>query len=802
VSQAGQGRGSTSHRWLVAVFLALVGCGGDARLDLPRWNFRGPDSKQEIQVVLPTHVNNLLPKRIVPYWLRAEVELPERLRRRPLRLVFPALQAIAEASVNGARATEVYGEVIQRYRRVGPQAWRIPAALSASGKLRLDLRIRHTWVKSAWIDEVPYLLVEGQTDLRTAVVHRFNEITLMVSLTVLFLISFTSLVLWMWDRRLLKSGWLAVQLTAPAVLVLFELGAAQLVFGVYDTAATGVTLVAAIISAAYATHAQFNLGRVPWIWPVLQAVTVGCAFIFPGPFTAPIYLTLVAVFVVAAGLGYQLFITGRLVRQRPPPVNAWVAFVAWILLAGNASFDMLTWMGFGELLGGLQLKGVGLLSYGVLEFVAISRVTVMARLHADDLNVELQQRIQASEEARRQIEVLNEEMRRQVADRSRQLFAALVLADRRLDRAPRLRPGEIIQKRYRVIRRVATGGMSVIYEALRIADNLPVALKVPKGLAGRDLARLAREAQVAAQIRHPNLVSVYDVDITAAGCFYLVLEYVEGKSLSEARDRFGEVEWALEVLRQVARGLAVMHEQSIVHRDLKPGNVLLLDAGSLLVKITDFGISRMGASDLPTLLESVAAKGVKVQEPSPSPEVTSASSTTASLKSAIVARAQAGRMVTDDGSGPSGSSPSPSMTPSDVSPSPSSPSGRSVGSWSRSSDTVTHAGSISGTPSYLAPELIEDPRALNPTMDIYSLGVLAYLILTGAKPFKEPVIETLANDREVEPPPSLEEKVPKLGTVVASLLDACLSFHPAERPTAAEVAERLGEWLQENPSAE
>lgn len=785
----------------------LVGCGSEDRLDLPRWNFSGPDSAQQIQVVLPTHVNNLLPRQSVPYWLRVEVELPDRLRGRPLRLVFPCLQAMAEVSVNGTRATEIYGEAVQRYRRAGPQAWRVPATATSGRKLRLEVRVRHTWVKSAWLDEVPYLHIEGETDLRTAVVHRFNEISLTVSIAVLFLIAFTSLVLWLWDRRLLKSGWLAVQLTAPTVLVLFELGATQLLFGVYDTAVAGVTLVAAIISAAYATHAQFKLGRVPWIWPVLQAVTIACAFIFPGPFTAPLYLTLITIFIVAAGLGYQLFLTGRLVRQPHPPVNAWVAFVAWILLASSCSFDMLTWLGLGELLGGLQLKGVGFLIYSVMEFVAISRVTVMARLRADDLNIELQQRIQSSDEARRQIERLNEEMRRQVADRSRQLFAALMLADRRLDKAPRLRPGAIIQQRYRVLRRVATGGMSVVYEALRIADNLPVAIKVPKGLAGHDLARLAREAQVAAQIRHENLVTVYDVDISDAGCFYLALEYVEGKSLSSMKDRFGDVAWALEVLRQVARGLSVMHERGIVHRDLKPGNVLLLEAATgLLVKITDFGISRMGAADKPTSLDTaIAAAKVELT----SHEVTSPSSVTASLHSAIAGAAHERQASADDGSGPGGEGSSqsgsgPVITPSEGSPSPSlSPSPGLTGSdsHSRDSDTVTNAGTISGTPSYLAPELLKDPRALNPAIDIYSLGVLAFVLLTGSKPFKVPAIDALALGVALEPPLPLEETLPELGPVVASVLDDCLSFHPVERPTAKEVTDRLGEWLEQRGAA-
>src|SRR5207244_2632202 len=90
--------------------------------------------------------------------------------------------------------------------------------------------------------------------------------------------------------------------------------------------------------------------------------------------------------------------------------------------------------------------------------------------------------------------------------------------------------------------------------------------------ATRELERqFAREAQIAAELKHPNLLDVVDVGI-ADGMLFLVMPLVTGGSLEGARARFGDAAWATPLLSQIAAGLAALHARGIVHRDLKPGN--------------------------------------------------------------------------------------------------------------------------------------------------------------------------------------------------------------------------------------
>ncbi len=117
-------------------------------------------------------------------------------------------------------------------------------------------------------------------------------------------------------------------------------------------------------------------------------------------------------------------------------------------------------------------------------------------------------------------------------------------------------------------------------------------------LNGVALARLAREAQIASTMSHPNLVGVLDVDVATSGFLYIVMELVEGTSLGAQRERFGNADWALPLLQQIAAGITALHEAGVVHRDLKPGNVLVTTntAGAAQIKIADFGISLQAQS--------------------------------------------------------------------------------------------------------------------------------------------------------------------------------------------------------------
>lgn len=191
-------------------------------------------------------------------------------------------------------------------------------------------------------------------------------------------------------------------------------------------------------------------------------------------------------------------------------------------------------------------------------------------------------------------------LRRDVADLSGELehqrtrSLADVLA--RLGEGPhtplRLRPGDVVDERYRVIRALGEGGMGQVHEVERVSDRRRFALKVLTGDADRaSLARFAREAQIAAELDHPNVVAALDVGVTREGTLFVVMELVAGASLAASRNRYGDAEWALPILAQLARAIAAMHTRGIVHRDLKPANVL---AEGDVVRVTDFGLASLG----------------------------------------------------------------------------------------------------------------------------------------------------------------------------------------------------------------
>ncbi len=152
--------------------------------------------------------------------------------------------------------------------------------------------------------------------------------------------------------------------------------------------------------------------------------------------------------------------------------------------------------------------------------------------------------------------------------------------------------GRVIE-RCRILSKIASGGMGVVYLAEHTALKRRVALKILPSELTRDreyVARFPREAIAAANIEHPNIIQVYDVG-EHEGVSFMVRQYVEGSTVAEILKRSGriDVKEAARIAREVARGLGAAHARGIVHRDIKPENILVSRDGE--VRIADFGIA-------------------------------------------------------------------------------------------------------------------------------------------------------------------------------------------------------------------
>ncbi len=173
---------------------------------------------------------------------------------------------------------------------------------------------------------------------------------------------------------------------------------------------------------------------------------------------------------------------------------------------------------------------------------------------------------------------------------------------------PDSRVGEIVDDRYRILEHLATGGMASIYRAQHLHNAGVVAIKILHAELATNAevsARFRREALAARCIRHPHVVSIWDVGRLADGCCFMVLEYIPGKDLWSAlhAEKPFEQARAARIASQVADAVGSAHAAGVIHRDLKPDNIMLLlrDGDPDYVKVVDFGIAKVKARGAPLL---------------------------------------------------------------------------------------------------------------------------------------------------------------------------------------------------------
>jgi serine/threonine-protein kinase len=160
--------------------------------------------------------------------------------------------------------------------------------------------------------------------------------------------------------------------------------------------------------------------------------------------------------------------------------------------------------------------------------------------------------------------------------------------------------GRVFDRRYVIKRKLGSGGMADVYLAEDQELGRNVALKLLNERHAADeqfVERFRREAQSAAGLNHPNIVSIFDRGY-AEGTYYIAMEYLEGRTLKELLVRNGPtpIPVSIEYARQILGALAFAHRNGIVHRDIKPHNIVVGSDGRL--KVTDFGIARSGASQM------------------------------------------------------------------------------------------------------------------------------------------------------------------------------------------------------------
>ncbi|NOT47465.1 MAG: protein kinase, partial [Acidobacteria bacterium] len=385
--------------------------------------------------------------------------------------------------------------------------------------------------------------------------------------------------------------------------------------------------------------------------------------------------------------------------------------------------------------------------------------------------------------------------------------------------------GKTLDEKYQIERELGRGGMGTVYLATHLGTERPVAIKViaPQFMKRPEFVeRFRREARAAGRLRHPNVVDVTDFGFAQTDqgqVAYLVMEYLDGCTLGEIleEEKNLPVSWTLDILEQVCSAVHEAHEQGIIHRDLKPDNIWLEpnQRGGYTVKVLDFGIAKLEAHDSHDTGEFVIRE-------SASPTFASGANTTFAghvydetiHDSASPTRIgdRATMAILPDRAPVVGSDRETLIQPisngdesgtlvlkaradgeaneeavqtkiisGDNDNGPALTSHSSLLEAPTSSD-LTRVGAVLGTPLYMSPEQCRGDK-LDARSDIYSLGVIAYQMLSGDTPFKGDFTKVMESHKFIPPPPLDAKKVRKK---LKRVIDASLAKGVDDRPQSAE----------------
>jgi serine/threonine protein kinase len=386
--------------------------------------------------------------------------------------------------------------------------------------------------------------------------------------------------------------------------------------------------------------------------------------------------------------------------------------------------------------------------------------------------------------------------------------------------------GEVLDEKYQLEQLLGQGGMGAVYLATHLGTERYVALKLisPQFMRNEEFVeRFKREARAAGRLRHPNVVDVTDFGfarVKEGRVAYLVMEYLDGCTLGDvlAEEKQLPLEWVVDILEQVASAVHEAHKLGIVHRDLKPDNIWLEPnrLGSYRVKVLDFGIAKLADPNAPpaepdddpaaTIIDNSSAvlaaqdsESATLIQPNEPELHQAAAALPASAKTNIATDAGAADEAAGTRLFSAGTAiRNPQLTQPNINgPNGSEEDGtllfdqstRAFGSHTEHHTTaaagaaLTRVGAIMGTPLYMSPEQCGGGQ-VDMRSDIYSLGVIAYQMLSGGPPFNGNTSAVMRAHLS-EAPLELREHSNKIPKRVAQVVMSALNKVPDKRPPTA-----------------